>query len=70
MEKFFDLKTKIAGDVLQKMINYNKRIAIIGDYSHYTSKSLRDFIYESNKGNVMFFVEEKDEAIKRLSNSL
>ena len=31
-------------------ISYGGRIAIYGDYLHYTSKPLRDFIYECNKG--------------------
>ena len=43
------------------------RIAVVGDFSIYTSKSLKDFIYESNKGNHVFFVQNEDEAIERLS---
>jgi len=56
-EEFFDLSTKIAGEVLQKFINYRKKIAIIGDFSMYTSKSLKDFIYESNKGKELHISE-------------
>ena len=66
-EEFFDLSTKIAGEVLQKFINYRKRIAIIGDFSTYTSRSLKDFIYECNKGKDIFFVPSEQEAIKKLS---
>ncbi|MBR5805712.1 MAG: DUF4180 domain-containing protein, partial [Oscillospiraceae bacterium] len=43
------------------------RIAIYGDYSRYTSKPLRDFIYESNKGKSVFFVATKEEAIEMLT---
>ena len=43
-EDFFKLSTKLAGDVLQKYINYQMKIAIIGDFSVYESKSLRDLI--------------------------
>ena len=53
-EEFFDLKTRLAGEVLQKFINYNIKLAIVGDFSVYSSKSLRDFIYESNKGKDIF----------------
>lgn len=53
-ESFFDLKTRLAGDILQKFINYRVKIAIIGDFSMYTSKSLKDFIYECNKGKDIF----------------
>ena len=66
-EDFFILSTGLAGEILQKYINYGGRIAIYGDYSHYTSKPLKDFIYESNKGRDVFFVATKDEAIEMLT---
>lgn len=66
-EDFFILSRGLAGEVLQKYINYGGRIAIYGDYSHYTSKPLRDFIYESNKGKDVFFVATKDEAVDMLT---
>lgn len=56
----------MAGEILQKFINYHVKIAIYGDYSVYTSKPLRDFIYESNHGKDVFFVETKEEAIQKL----
>jgi hypothetical protein len=63
---FFDLKTKLAGEVLQKFSNYRQKLAIVGDFSGYTSKSLRDFIRESNKLGQILFVESVDEALKKL----
>ena len=66
-EEFFQLSTKLAGEILQKFINYQIKIAIIGDFSIYSSKSLKDFIYESNKGKNIFFLEDKNEAIEKLS---
>lgn len=66
-EEFFDLSTKIAGEILQKFINYHKKIAIVGDFSNYTSKSLKAFIYESNKGQDIFFLPNEKTAIERLS---
>ena len=66
-EDFFDLKTRLAGDILQKFINYQTKIAIVGDYSAYSSKSLKDFIYESNKGRDIFFLSDDDQAIDKLS---
>lgn len=65
-EKFFDLKTKFAGEVLQKFINYQMRLAIIGNYSHYTSKSLRDFIYECNNGQWIFFEATVEDGLNAL----
>lgn len=63
---FFVLSTGVAGEVLQKFINYHIKIAIYGDYSGYTSKPLKDFIYESNNGKDAFFVATKEEAIRKL----
>ncbi len=64
---FFDLKSGIAGDILQKFSTYNVRLAIVGDFSKYTSKSLRDFMFESNKYGRINFVNSFDEAKEKLS---
>lgn len=66
-EDFFILSTGLAGEVLQKLINYGGRIAIYGDYSRYTSKPLKDFIFESNKGRDVFFAATRDEALAMLA---
>lgn len=66
VEDFFVLSTRLAGEVLQKFINYHGRLAIFGDFSGYTSKPLKDFIYESNKGKDIFFVSTEDEAVEML----
>jgi len=68
-EDFFDLSNKIAGNILQKVINYNMKLAIIGEFSNYDSKALRDFIYECNSGKDIFFVEDEDSAVKLLKES-
>ncbi|MFD7525030.1 DUF4180 domain-containing protein [Paenibacillus chitinolyticus] len=65
-EDFFELKTKLAGDILQKYINYQLKIAIVGDFSGYNSKSLNDFIYECNQGNNVFFKGTEAEALEAL----
>lgn len=62
-EEFFILSSGLAGEILQKYINYGGRIAVYGDFSHYTSKPLKDFIYESNKGHDVFFASTEEEAI-------
>lgn len=64
---FFDLKNGIAGEILQKFSNYRVRVAIVGDFSNYTSKSLSDFIYESNKRKQVIFVSSTEEGLRRLS---
>ena len=65
--EFFDLKSGVAGEILQKFSNYKMKLAIVGDFSKYGSKSLRDFIYESNKGGRICFVSTTEEAIAVLS---
>ena len=66
-DDFFDLKTRIAGELLQKCSNYRIRFAVVGDFSEITSRSLRDFIYECNKGNLVFFKSSIDEALAALT---
>ncbi len=66
-EPFFALSSGLAGEVLQKFVNYRVKLAIIGDFSGYTSKPLRDFIYESNQGRHVFFVGSEAEAAEKLT---
>ena len=68
-EEFFILSSGLAGEILQKFINYHVKAAFWGDYSRYTSKPLKDFIYESNKGNDFFFVSTQEEALHRLAEA-
>ncbi|MDE6973193.1 MAG: DUF4180 domain-containing protein [Lachnospiraceae bacterium] len=68
-DDFFVLSNGLAGEILQKFINYNVKAAFYGDYTHYTSKPLKDFIYESNKGKDFFFVGSREEAIEKLENA-
>lgn len=67
IEEFFELKNKIAGNILQKVINYKIKLAIIGNFSNYDSKALKDFIYECNNGKDIFFVDDESTAISFLS---
>lgn len=63
---FFDLKSGLAGDILQKFSNYRVRLAITGDFSKYPGKSLKDFIRECNKGNLIYFVPSVEDAVVKL----
>ncbi len=66
-EDFFILSSGLAGEILQKFINYKFRIAIYGDYTKYRSKPLKDFIYESNNGHNIFFVDSIETAVQYLT---
>lgn len=63
---FFDLKTGIAGEILQKFSNYRIQLAIVGDFSKYSNKNFQDFIYESNKVRQINFVGTQFEAVEVL----
>ena len=68
-EDFFRLSTCLAGEILQKYINYHMKLAIYGEYSGYTSKPLKDFLYESNQGKDVFFVSSLEEGLDRLAGA-
>ncbi len=61
-DDFFRLETRIAGEVIQRFAMYRVRVAILGDISRHVaeSKSLRDFVYESNRGNQCWFVDREE----------
>ncbi|RKI43413.1 DUF4180 domain-containing protein [bacterium D16-51] len=66
-DDFFVLGTCLAGEILQKFINYGVRFAVYGDFSMYTSKPLKDFMYESNKGKDIYFQPAVSLAIDKLT---
>lgn len=68
ISNFFNLRSGLAGEILQKCINYKMKLAIVGDFSKYESKSLRDFITECNRGNQFFFVNDIEKAKEILIN--
>ena len=70
IEDFFRLSTGVAGEVAQKIVNYRYRVAVIGDFSIYTSQPLRDYIYECNRGGHIFFVADEDEAVRKLEDAI
>jgi hypothetical protein len=70
-DDFFRLETRVAGQILQKFVTYRIRVAIVGDISQHVSKSsaLRDFVYESNRGDHIWFVNSPEELRQRLENN-
>jgi hypothetical protein len=61
--EFFDLKTGVAGEILQKVSNYRLALCIVGDFSKFNSRSLQAFIAESNKSTRVRFVSTLEEAV-------
>lgn len=65
--EFFDLKTEITGEILQKFSNY-KILMIMKDLSKFEGKSIRGFIFKSNTTKRINFVENLAEALEKLSH--
>jgi hypothetical protein len=67
--EFFQLRTGVAGEILQKAVNYGYRFAVVGDISAHVAASdaLRDFVYESNRGHSILFVQDVDALRARLA---
>jgi hypothetical protein len=66
--RFFALRTGVAGEIMQKFVNYRLRLAIVGDISAHieSSTALRDLVRESNRGNHVWFVADLDELATKL----
>lgn len=66
---FFQLRSGLAGEFVQKIVNYRLGLAVIGDISEFTagSAAFADFVRESNRGRSILFVEHMNELNKRLS---
>ncbi|MDR3095271.1 MAG: DUF4180 domain-containing protein [Bacteroidales bacterium] len=65
---FFDLKTGLAGEMLQKVTTYKLRMGIVGDFTDINSKSFHDFIYESNKNRQIVFTDTMEKAMEMLDS--
>lgn len=63
---FFVLSICLAGEILQKYVNYGIKLAVYGDYSMHTSKPLKDFMYECNNGRSCFFAADEAAAAAKL----
>lgn len=69
-EEFFNLQTGIAGSILQKFVQYRRRLVIMGDISHYIeqSRSFNSLVYEMNKGKQVWFLTNQQELTERLKS--
>jgi|ERR1700691_5324492 hypothetical protein len=68
-DDFFDLRTRVAGEITQKFVIYGARVAIVGDISQRiaASKSLAAFVNESNRGHDLWFVDNLQALANRLA---
>lgn len=66
-QEFFQLKTKVAGNIIQKFINYNIKVAAIIPQDITQKGRFREMALEMNKGNHFIMCENKEDAHKWLS---
>ena len=59
-ERFFDLSSGFAGEMLGKLGNYRLRVAIVGDVSEHTSANdaFDALVWESNRSDDAWFVPD------------
>ncbi|MGW0551005.1 DUF4180 domain-containing protein [Streptomyces altiplanensis] len=67
-EAFFRLRTRVAGEIIQKFVNYRVGVVVLGDISRHTASSsaLRDFVRECNRGRQTWFLADVEELQERL----
>lgn len=70
-EAFFQLSSRIAGEIIQKFVQYRMGIVVLGDISRHTaaSSALRDFVRECNRGRQTWFLADVEELGERLKPS-
>jgi Domain of unknown function (DUF4180) len=71
-DEFFQLSTRIAGELIQKFVQYRLRLAILGDISRHLAESsaLRAFVIESNRGKDVWFLASRAELDQRLEQAV
>jgi hypothetical protein len=71
-DEFFRLKTRIAGELIQKFVQYRRHLVIVGDISRFLSESsaLRAFVAESNRGKEVWFLPSRAELDDRLARAV
>jgi hypothetical protein len=69
-ERFFTLGTRVAGDVVRKFQAYRIRLVVLGDLGPYLgSDAFRAFVHETNKGNDVWFLADREQLNERLRTS-
>jgi hypothetical protein len=60
-ESFFDLKSGLAGAILQKFVNYNLKVALVVQADQFRGK-FKEFVLEANRGRHFHAFSERNEA--------
>lgn len=67
--RFFDLSTGVAGEFVQKFVNYRVRLVVVGDIASHLAASgaLRAFVAESNRRRDHWFLPDLAALAERLA---
>lgn len=67
---FFDLRSGVAGEIAQKLVNYRIRLVVLGDVSAHeaASRAFRDWVRESNAGDHVWFVPDAAALRERMAH--
>ena len=69
-DDFFQLRTGLAGSVLQKFVNYNIKVAVVLTDQQKVQGKFKEFITEANKGNRFRVFGSEEEAENWLAGLL
>lgn len=61
--EFFDLKTRLAGEILLKFSNYYIRCAMVASPENLSSGKFRDFMIETNRGQDFRIFSDPEKAL-------
>jgi hypothetical protein len=61
-QEFFDLRSGLAGELFQKCINYNIRLAVVLPSPDAYGERISELAYEHRSHKMIRFVRSKDEA--------
>ncbi|MEU3722634.1 DUF4180 domain-containing protein [Streptomyces sp. NPDC031705] len=68
-DDFFRLRTRVAGEIVQKFVTYRVGLVVLGDISAHeeASPALRDFVRECNRGRQTWFLTDLRQLRERLA---
>jgi hypothetical protein len=66
---FYQLSTRVAGEVIRKFEMYRIRLVILGDITRHleASESFQAFVHEANRGKNLWFVPGEAELAQKLA---
>src|SRR5918998_895214 len=70
-DAFFQLDTRVAGEIFQKFVTYRIGLAITGNTPRHTiaSSALRDFVHETNQGRHVWLVPDVETLRRQLQRT-